>query len=189
LPRSIDYLAVLPAVIIFTILIDGIKSLTEAFLSARKILHIPREKIQGNTQLAVLIACHNGESKIAQTVKNVKASLPGSVVYDDCSDDRTGLEALRAGAKVLKLARNRGKVGALHRLLSHIKTDFVLIMPYGLLDKFDAVANVLPEGNSFLSRLQRYEYRKSMEIGKTYHSSTGSVLCVSGAIAAINLSG
>ncbi|QQS27045.1 glycosyltransferase family 2 protein [bacterium] len=196
MPSSIDYLAVLPAVIIFTILIDGIKSLTEAFLSARKILHIPREKIQGNTQLSVLIACHNGESKIAQTVKNVKASLPGSVVYvvDDCSDDRTGLEALRAGAKVLKLARNRGKVGALHRLLSHIKTDFVLIMdddmlidnikiPYGLLDKFDAVAfNVLPEGNSFLSRLQRYEYRKSMEIGKTYHSSTGSVLCVSGAI-------
>jgi cellulose synthase/poly-beta-1,6-N-acetylglucosamine synthase-like glycosyltransferase len=56
-------------------------------------------------------------------------------------------------------------------------------IPYSLLDLFDAVAfNVLPKGDSFISRLQRYEYRKSMEIGKNYHATTGSVLCVSGAI-------
>jgi len=196
LPESANYLAALPLIIVFTLLIDGVKSLLEAALVARKFLHIPRNKVSLHYGLSVLIACHNGESKIAQTVRNVKRSLPGATVYvvDDCSQDNTSRIALRAGAKVLKLGKNQGKVGALHRLLGHIKTEYVLIMdddmlisgitmPYVLLDRFDAVAfNVLPQGDSFISKLQRYEYRKSMEIGKNYHASTGSVLCVSGAI-------
>lgn len=196
LPVSTDYLAALPLIIIFTLLIDGIKSLLEAIFVTRKFLHVPRNKINSHRELSVLIACHNGESKIAQTVHNVKMSLPGAAVYvvDDCSQDNTGKIALRAGAKVLRLGKNQGKVGALHRLLEHIKTEYVLIMdddmlisgitmPYALLDSFDAVAfNVLPEGDSFMSKLQRYEYRKSMEIGKSFHASTGTVLCVSGAI-------
>src|SRR5438132_133030 len=58
-------------------------------------------------------------------------------------------------------------------------------------DGFDAVAfQVLPDrrdrsgarGNGFLGHLQRYEYGKSMEIGKRFHDVTQSVSCVSGAI-------
>lgn len=196
LPEDANFLTTLPTIIVFTLLIDGIKSLTEAILANRKFLHVPHSRVNIHSNLSVLIACHDGESKIANTIQNVKKSLPGAEVYvvDDCSHDSTGLCALKAGAKVLKLGKNRGKVGALHRLLEHVKTEYVLIMdddmsisgvnmPYALLDRFDAVAfNVLPEGNTFISKLQRYEYRKSMEIGKNFHASTGSVLCVSGAV-------
>lgn len=56
---------------------------------------------------------------------------------------------------------------------------------------YDAVAfHVLPDrrnregarGNNFLGALQRYEYGKSMEIGKRFHDVTHSVACVSGAV-------
>jgi cellulose synthase/poly-beta-1,6-N-acetylglucosamine synthase-like glycosyltransferase len=36
-------------------------------------------------------------------------------------------------------------------------------------------------GNNFLGHLQRYEYGKSMEIGKRFHDMTQSVSCISGA--------
>jgi cellulose synthase/poly-beta-1,6-N-acetylglucosamine synthase-like glycosyltransferase len=57
-------------------------------------------------------------------------------------------------------------------------------------DNFDAVAfHVLPDrrdrggstGNNLLGHVQRYEYGKSMEIGKRFHDATQSVSCVSGA--------
>jgi cellulose synthase/poly-beta-1,6-N-acetylglucosamine synthase-like glycosyltransferase len=56
-------------------------------------------------------------------------------------------------------------------------------LPYKLLNRYDGVAfQVLPKGKSFWSKLQRYEYLKSMEIGKGFHAPKGSVMCVSGAI-------
>jgi glycosyltransferase involved in cell wall biosynthesis len=196
LPNEVNYLAALPVIILLTFLIDGVKNFVEATIVYRKFFHVPVSRVHYHTNLSVLITCHNGEDKISSTVRNVKCALPGSTVYvvDDCSEDNSAHAAMRAGAKVLKLGSNRGKVGALHKLLMHIKSEYVLIMdddmlisginiPYSLLDLFDAVAfNVLPKGDSFISRLQRYEYRKSMEIGKNYHATTGSVLCVSGAI-------
>jgi cellulose synthase/poly-beta-1,6-N-acetylglucosamine synthase-like glycosyltransferase len=58
-------------------------------------------------------------------------------------------------------------------------------------DGYDAAAfHVLPDrrardgarGNTFLGAMQRYEYGKSMEIGKRFHDVTESVSCISGAV-------
>jgi cellulose synthase/poly-beta-1,6-N-acetylglucosamine synthase-like glycosyltransferase len=66
-------------------------------------------------ELAVLIAAHNEEPVITQSIKSVTRLLGRSRVYvvSDGSTDRTVDVAHAAGVAVLRLGRNRGKAGAL----------------------------------------------------------------------------
>ena len=86
--------------------------------------------------------------------------------------------------------------------IHRVKTEYVLLLdddtrigatqiPTGLLADHDAVAfNVVPDrrdrhgpqGSNILSCIQRYEYCKSMEIGRRFQDGTASISCVSGAI-------
>lgn len=196
LRSSTDLIQVLASVLIFTLLIDGIKISFELFVISRRIPINTRFSDRDHRNLTVVIACHQGANKIAPTIESVRACLPGVtiIVADDASKDGTSTIALKSGAKVLKLGFNRGKVGAIHRALDYVKTKYVLIMdddmrlenstlPYGLLDRYDAVAfNVVPTGEGFWADIQRHEYLKSMQIGKNYHAPYGTVLCISGAI-------
>jgi len=56
-------------------------------------------------------------------------------------------------------------------------------IPTNLLENHDAVSfRVLPHGESLLNHFQRHEYRKSMEIGRSFHAKTATIPCVSGAV-------
>ncbi len=66
------------------------------------------------SRLAVVIAAHGEEDRIAATVAAVLTAFPGArvVVADDGSADDTAGAAERAGAEVVRLARRTGKGGA-----------------------------------------------------------------------------
>jgi glycosyltransferase involved in cell wall biosynthesis len=64
------------------------------------------------TVIAVIPA-YNCEKTIGPVVRLSEKSGAKIIVVDDGSTDRTGAVAARAGAKVIRLARNRGKAAAL----------------------------------------------------------------------------
>ena len=103
-----------------------------------------------------------------------------------------------------RFEKSKGKASAINYAIYRVRTPLVLLLdddtrlgdsriPTSLITegRSDAVAfQVLPDrrnrdgarGNTFLGAVQRYEYAKSMEIGKRFHDVTQSVSCVSGAI-------
>jgi cellulose synthase/poly-beta-1,6-N-acetylglucosamine synthase-like glycosyltransferase len=82
-------------------------------------------------QLAVLIAAHNEEPVITESINSVTRLLGRSRVYvvSDGSTDRTVEVAHAAGVAVLRLGRNRGKAGALCAAIKRFR----------LLDRYRAI--------------------------------------------------
>ena len=170
--------------------IDGLKMVVESLASQK--LHPIETKEE---KLTVLIAAHNSSGVIAGTIRSIRATLPKShiLVVNDASEDDTQIIAEKEGAEVYSLPKNSGKVGAIHSVISKVRTPYVLLLdddtelvntkiPTNLLKRHDAVAfNVLPFGDGLLSHFQRHEYRKSSEISKKFHSHTATVPCISGA--------
>jgi poly-beta-1,6-N-acetyl-D-glucosamine synthase len=81
--------------------------------------------------VAVLVAAHNEELVIEQTLAAVMelVPLPSLHVVSDGSTDRTVEVARRAGANVIETKENLGKAGALQEAIQR----------FGLLDRFRAV--------------------------------------------------
>lgn len=61
----------------------------------------------------IVIAAYNEGGQIASTIHDVRPYCPNIVVVDDASKDRTGAEALQAGAHVLRHPVNLGQGAAL----------------------------------------------------------------------------
>jgi poly-beta-1,6-N-acetyl-D-glucosamine synthase len=82
-------------------------------------------------QVAVLIAAHNEELVIDQTLTAIMELVPLASVHvvSDGSTDRTVEVARRAGANVIETKENLGKAGALQEAIER----------FGLLDRFRAV--------------------------------------------------
>lgn len=150
------------------------------------------------SKLTVVISSYNGEEVIAETVKNAQKHLPNDqiIVISDASTDKTAETAYKAGARVFVNKKNLHKVASIHNAMKFVNTEYVLVLdddtligdtfiPTNLLDEgYSAVAfNVMPEAESSLvNRLQRFEYRLSMQVSKNMRSKKGSVGNVSGAI-------
>jgi poly-beta-1,6-N-acetyl-D-glucosamine synthase len=107
------------------------------YLNATKVLAASERRVRtfapiGNTRrVAVLIACHNGGSTIAATVRAAAANGCDVYVVSDASQDRTVAHAHQAGAVgVLELTSNVGKPAALHRGYEH----------FDLSSRYEAVA-------------------------------------------------
>ncbi|HTO89952.1 MAG TPA: glycosyltransferase [Candidatus Sulfotelmatobacter sp.] len=156
--------------------------------------------------VTAVIASRNGEKDLPATISQLKHLVPPEriLVVDDASTDQTSAVAAGFGCQVHRFEKSKGKASAIHYAVYRVKTPYTLLLdddtrlggarlPTSLLsrDGFDAVAfHVLPDrrnrdgsrGNGFLGSLQRYEYGKSMEIGKRFHDVTHSVSCVSGAV-------
>src|SRR5260221_225455 len=154
--------------------------------------------------VTALIPTHNGELVIRETVGDlIRAGLPLDqiLVVDDGSTDATPRILKELGVRFHSIP-NMGKVSAINFGIHRVKTRYILLLdddtrlgeariPTSLLDQYDPAAfNVVPDrrdrhgphGSGLVSCLQRYEYCKSMEIGRRFQDGTASISCVSGAI-------
>lgn len=188
-------------VVLFCALVDFVKLLIELLGRAE-----PRSFEQDATQVSAVIACRNGASVLPVTIAELAKILPPGRIHvvDDASTDGTADVARELGCVVHRFERSKGKASAINYAIHRVTTPLVLLLdddtrlggaliPTSLVTggECDAVAfQVLPDrrnrdgarGNTFLGALQRYEYAKSMEIGKRFHDVTQSVSCVSGAV-------
>ena len=156
------------------------------------------------TKVTALIPTHNGRGVIKETVEDlIRGGLPRQqiLVIDDGSTDDTHKVLESLGVRFHRIP-NMGKVSAINFGIHRVQTPYVLLLdddtrigdaqiPTSLLERFDAAAfNVIPDrrdrhgpkGSGLISCLQRYEYCKSMEIGRRFQDGTASISCVSGAI-------
>lgn len=187
--------------VLFCALVDFVKMIVELMGRTDE-----RRFTTDPSLVTTVIACRNGAAVLPTTICELRRALPGSriLVVDDGSTDGTARLAGSLCAEVHSFARSKGKAGAINYAVHRVQTPLTLLLdddtriggariPTSLLshDGYDAVAfHVLPDrrdregarGNRFLGHLQRYEYGKSMEIGKRFHDGTHSVSCVSGAI-------
>lgn len=187
-------------VLLFCALVDFVKLLIE--LLGR---NEDRRFASDPSLVTALIACKNGAAVLPGTIAELRRFLPASriLVVNDGSTDDTAAVAEALGCEVHTFKRSMGKASAINFAIHRVHTPYTLLLdddtrignariPTSMLsnDGYDAVAfHVLPDrrnregahGNNFLGHLQRYEYGKSMEIGKRFHDVTQSVSCVSGA--------
>jgi cellulose synthase/poly-beta-1,6-N-acetylglucosamine synthase-like glycosyltransferase len=182
------------AFLLLSLLTDGLFTL----------IHLPRRRRSvrhaqfSPAKLTVVIACHNGEDVIKETIENAAVHVPLKqiIVVDDASTDNTAAVARATGAKVIVNAVNLNKVRSIDAGVAKAKTPYVLILdddtligksfiPTSLLDDgYTAVAfNVMPiTEKTLLNELQRLEYHSTMQIGKHLRASAGAIGNVSGAI-------
>lgn len=185
-----DYIGI----IALTFLTDGILLLSVVFRESYK-----KRKVSFNPKkLSILIACHNGEKVIAETIKKALVHVPKDqiIVVSDYSNDRTVSIAESFGVRVIENKVNMQKGLSISRGIGKVKTPYVLVLdddthidkvtiPTSLLDEgYAAVSfNVTPiPENTLFNYMQRFEYRKSMILGKALKSSVGAVGNVSGAV-------
>jgi glycosyltransferase involved in cell wall biosynthesis len=155
-------------------------------------------------KVTALLPTRNGRDVIRETLNDlIRAGLPPDriLVIDDGSTD--GTHKILEEMKVRHYrVPNMGKVSAINFGIHRVTTPYVLLLdddtrigkariPTSLLDTYDAVAfNVLPDrrdrygpkGSGIIACLQRYEYSKSMDIGRRFQDATASISCISGAI-------
>lgn len=187
-------------VVAFCALVDFAKLLVELLGRADD------RRFRGDaSEVTAVIACRNGADVLPETLAELAAQIPPerTMVVDDGSTDDTSGVARAVGCRLFRFERSKGKASAIHFALHRVVTPYVLLLdddtrmgnariPAALLadGACDAVAfHVLPDrrnrggafGNNFVGHIQRYEYGKSMEIGKRFHDSTQSVSCISGA--------
>src|SRR2546421_409211 len=186
--------------VIFCALVDFVKLLVELLGRADD-----RRFPSDTSQVTAVIPCRDGADLLAGTIADLLPQIPSDriIVVDDGSKDETSGIARELGCRVIRFERSKGKASAINYAVYRVKTPFTLLVdddtrmanariPAALLRSgaCDAVAfHVLPDrrsrngarGNNFLGHLQRYEYGKSMEIGKRFHDVAQSVSCISGA--------
>lgn len=149
-------------------------------------------------KLTMVIACYNGEGVIGSTIENCLRHVPKDqiIVVSDASTDRTVEIAKSYGVRVHQNKINLNKAQSVHEGVKLAKTPYVLLLdddvligdaliPTSLLDDgYTAVAfNVMPiSAETVVNNIQRFEYRNSMNIGKSLRGTVGAVGNVSGAI-------
>jgi len=185
-------------IILLLVLIDAIKIFVEIWNRP-----IRRSFETDLTKVTVLIPTHNGRKVIRETLGDLIGRIPREqiLVIDDGSTDGTSDLLEELGVRFYRTP-NMGKVSAINFGIYRVQTPYVLLLdddtrlgntqiPTSLLDTYDAVAfNVIPDrrdrygphGTWLVSCLQRYEYCKSMEIGRRFQDATASISCISGAI-------
>lgn len=81
--------------------------------------------------ISCIIAAFNEAPTIAQVIKGVVSNTPDLlevIVVDDGSTDNTGIEAAKAGARVIQMKKNSGKGTAIRRGLVEARGDILLLI-------------------------------------------------------------
>ncbi|MCA1438746.1 glycosyltransferase [Ensifer sp. IC4062] len=100
--------------------------------------------------IAVLLPCYNEASTIGQVVRDFRAALPSAriYVYDNNSIDGTPLQAMLAGATVVR-ERRQGKGHVVRRMFADIDADIYVMADgdgtYSPADAEDLVRTLLTE--------------------------------------------
>lgn len=187
--------------VLFCALVDFVKLLVELMGRSEE-----RSFTSDHATVTAVIPSRNGADRLPMTVADLRKHIPPEriLVVDDASTDRTSAVAAELGCTVHRFEKGKGKAAAINYAVHRVGTPLTLLLdddtrmggariPTSLLSEagYDAAAfHVLPDrrnregshGNNFLGALQRYEYGKSMEIGKRFHDVTESVSCISGAV-------
>jgi len=81
-----------------------------------------------NLNIAVLLPCYNEAATIGPVVRGFRATLPDAAihVYDNNSTDGTALQAMLAGAHVVR-ERRQGKGHVVRRMFADIEADIYII--------------------------------------------------------------
>ncbi|MFB2557314.1 glycosyltransferase [Herbiconiux liangxiaofengii] len=89
--------------------------------------------------IAAIVPCHNEEAAIAKVIADLKAAVPGMViyVYDNLSTDRTAEIALQSGA-IVRYENTKGKGNVVRRAFGDIDADIYLLIDGD--DTYDAFA-------------------------------------------------
>jgi len=186
------FLSILVPIFIF----DGAKSTFEVLM--RSSFTSGEEDI---SKVTVIIACKDGEGVIGKTLESVLKKFPPDqviVVANGCTD-RT-CEIVRSHKVICEDVGPIGKVRAINHALPLVKTPYVLLLdddtllndakiPTSILDDgYHAVAfRVFIKKTTWISYFQMHEYRKSMDVSKSFHNTRSSVQNVSGAIGLFTL--
>ncbi|MDH3974768.1 MAG: glycosyltransferase [Deltaproteobacteria bacterium] len=186
------------------ILIDGLKVFIEIVHRAT-----PREYKSDISRVTALVPCYNTGKAVEYTIEGLLNILPKDqiLIIDDGSSDDTAEIARQKGVRVHSMENNSGKVKAVYEGLKKVRTRYTLLLdddvrlqntflPTSLLEEGNTgvAFYVLPcrrvrenyNGKDIVSCLQRYEYAKSMEIGRRFQDKTVSVSCISGAVGLFN---
>lgn len=180
--------------LIFSLITDGLFIIVQTL--RRKAKH---ENIYFDpAQLTVVIACYNGQDVIGETINQVLRHVPREqvIVVSDASTDNTEQIVRKSGVQLIVNETNINKVLSIDCAMKEVTTPYVLLLdddvligditiPTSLLDDgFTAVAfNVMPvKSDSWVNKLQVFEYRNSMQIGKNLRARSGGIGNVSGAI-------
>lgn len=90
-------------------------------------------------RIAAIVPCHNEEAAVAKVVADLKAAVPGIVVYvyDNLSTDATAEKARAAGA-IVRTENRKGKGNVVRRAFADIEADVYLMVDGD--DTYDAAA-------------------------------------------------
>lgn len=148
--------------------------------------------------VSVIIACYNGGDVIGDTLDHLFPHVrpENIIVVSDRSTDDTAEVARAHGVRVVENRFNRNKALSISRAAPMVTTPYTLLvdddtllgpepLPVELLEQgASAVAfDVMPiETGTLVNRVQTFEYRKSMVLGKALVSDLGAVANVSGAV-------
>ncbi|TCK00972.1 glycosyltransferase family 2 protein [Nocardia alba] len=80
-------------------------------------------------RIAAVVPCHNEEAAVAKVVTDLKAAVPGIVVYvyDNLSTDRTA-ECARAAGAIVRFENTKGKGNVVRRAFADIDADVYLMI-------------------------------------------------------------
>jgi cellulose synthase/poly-beta-1,6-N-acetylglucosamine synthase-like glycosyltransferase len=173
------------------IIIDGIKLAVECSTPTR--FKKGKEDI---AKVTVIIPTKDGGDTLKATITDLlkKFKPKQIIVASNGSTDKTVIIAQKLGVRVLDIPKAVGKIDAINAALSLVTTPYCMtmdddvmignaIIPTNLLRKSAGIAfRVLPIESTWVTKLQAHEYRKSMDIGKSFHNGTGTVQNISGAI-------
>ncbi|MGF9565314.1 glycosyltransferase [Neorhizobium sp. JUb45] len=86
------------------------------------------ETISSDLEIAVLLPCYNEATTIASVVRGFRETLPNAriYVYDNNSTDGTALQAMLAGAHVMR-ERRQGKGYVVRRMFADIEADIYIM--------------------------------------------------------------
>lgn len=157
----------------------------------------------GRLSVTVLIPAFNEEGWIGATLRSIRAQTrtPDEVlVVDDASTDRTADVARHYGATVLQASGSRSKAGAQNLGLERVTTDVVVMLDADTILDPEAVEHLvadLERGNDATtgavlpqtfrgvwSRGRMVEYALALRLFKRAQRFLGSVVVISGCIAA-----
>lgn len=78
------------------------------------------------TGVTAIVPAHNEQGRVGDTVHAVSSHVTEIIVIDDASTDRTAAEAENAGARVVRLKRPAGYIGAVKRGFSEATGNIVI---------------------------------------------------------------